>query len=871
MKTCPTCKQALPDDALFCPMDGTSLASAESDPLLGTVIADRYVLLERVGQGNSGTIYRGEHVVLRQKIAVKLLHHKLSKDETAVDRFRGEAATLAQIDSDHIVRVSDFGVAEDGRVFFAMEFLDGETLAAALGREGRFKEDRAVRVMTQVAEALSEAHKLGYVHRDIRPRNIFLCERKGEKDFVKLLDFGLAKLMEVPKGAKTALGTTLGDPRYMSPEQARGDQVDQRSDIYSLAIIGYQIVTGSPPFVGAGTFDVLTKHLEAQPVPIPDKAKGVSKHFADAVARALAKKPQDRYPTVTRFLEALAGKAPVEVSLEEKAKALKTTPAPGPKADDPAATMAYTAKQAEPAKTLMGTGADVKKVMAALDDAQTEKFAKIDEAPTDKLAKPGAAAKATPAAAAEASPPAADVPKPPAPQGAPWPATGPQAAKSAAKPAAAKPEPAELGDKGGVLPTTQRSPVSASVKAAATEPPVADDRPTIVEQPAYKPEDKPAAAPLQPTVPASSPIAAQATQADTPEDKAEEKAPAAGSTTSPPAAGGIQRVASHPGFDPDVQSYDANSQSGNWFAEGLAAEQQLATSTKSGPLPAIYDALDDEEESLKRNIPTGAIIGVVVGAAAVFLFLFLVVFRSSDEPEKKPKLAAKHVENPATENPVPKPEPEPKPEPKDEPGISTKDEPKAEPKPEPKAEPKPEPKPEPAPKPKPEPKPKPKPKKVEPKSKPKPKPKPAAVRRPKPKPKPRPRKPKMGLGRDPLAAATHVKEGRVQLQRGAYSKARGEFAKALEADPRNAGAHAGLGEVAFELGKYSLAAKHLRTAARLNPRSARYRYHLGNAYFKMGRTKGAVEQYRAALKISPNYAAARSGLEAAVRRLAGGG
>ena len=250
MKTCPSCHQVLPDDAMFCPIDGTSLASAESDPLLGTVVADRYVLLERIGQGSSGTIYRGEHVALKQKIAVKLIHAHFSEDEAAVERFRADAATLATLKSEHIVKFRDFGVAPDGRIFLAMEYLEGEPLATKLGAEGRFNEERAIFFLKQIVDALAEAHSHGFIHRDIRPRNIFVTEKKHGEEHVKLLDFGLAKLVEPRKSAKTVMGSSLGDPRYMSPEQARGDSPTQSTDIYSLGILAYEMVTGSPPFMG---------------------------------------------------------------------------------------------------------------------------------------------------------------------------------------------------------------------------------------------------------------------------------------------------------------------------------------------------------------------------------------------------------------------------------------------------------------------------------------------------------------------------------------------------------------------------------------------------------------------------------------------
>src|SRR5262249_55987213 len=149
--------------------------------------------------GGSGVIYRAEHVTLRRPVAVKLLHHKLTRDDLAIERFRREATTVAEIDNEHVVKVFDFGRAGDGRLFFTMELLVGATLRALLERDGRLSMLRAVDILVQLGEALAEAHAMGYVHRDLRPGNIFLTTRKGRTDFVKLLDFGLSKLL-TPEG-----------------------------------------------------------------------------------------------------------------------------------------------------------------------------------------------------------------------------------------------------------------------------------------------------------------------------------------------------------------------------------------------------------------------------------------------------------------------------------------------------------------------------------------------------------------------------------------------------------------------------------------------------------------------------------------------
>ena len=274
VKHCTQCGEAQDDDARFCPRCGTpTLKNApvpvENDPLLGQVISDRYLLVEKIGRGASGTIYRAEHTTLRKKVAVKVLHPQLSRDDTALERFRREATTVGELDNDHILSVIDFGRADAERLFFAMEYLDGLPLSTVVDREKQLAVPRVVDILTQVSEALVEAHGLGYIHRDLRPRNVFLITRRGRADFVKLLDFGLSKLILPDMEAKqTAMGMTFGDPRYMSPEQARGDTLDRRADIYSLGAVAYEALTGVPPYSGGGTFEILKQHLDA-PVPHP--------------------------------------------------------------------------------------------------------------------------------------------------------------------------------------------------------------------------------------------------------------------------------------------------------------------------------------------------------------------------------------------------------------------------------------------------------------------------------------------------------------------------------------------------------------------------------------------------------------------------
>src|SRR5258706_8785646 len=331
--TCAGCKHAYAENALFCPNCGRPKlrdASGVLDPLIGKLLGERFQILELIGQGGSGRISRAEHVTLRRKVAIKVLHTELSRDDLAVERFRREATTVAEIDNEHIVEIHDFGRTPDGRLYLAMELLEGETLDSVLARERQLSVERTADILIQVGEALMEAHAIGYVHRDLRPRNLYLAVRRGKANFVKLLDFGLAKLVETDaSAASTSLGMTFGDPRYMSPEQARGDRIDRRADIYQLGCIAYEMLTGAPPFSGSRVFDILTKQVSEIPQPLPTRRPGVPLWMEAACARRLAKDAENRFATTTRMVEALRrGLETGEIMEDEIARRRESIPPP---------------------------------------------------------------------------------------------------------------------------------------------------------------------------------------------------------------------------------------------------------------------------------------------------------------------------------------------------------------------------------------------------------------------------------------------------------------------------------------------------------------------------------------------------------------
>lgn len=322
----------MPDD----PNDPTTTTStdAASEPAAGSIIAERYRLIAHLGAGGMGAVYRGEHITLRKPVAVKFLHRFASADSEMVARFEREAQTAALIDHPHIAKAIDFGKLPDGTLYLVMEFVEGPTLAAVLRETPKLPPARALAIATAIGSALGRAHALGIVHRDIKPDNVVLCSRDGDSDFVKVIDFGIAR-MASSNVALTQIGTVFGTPGYLAPEQALGQTVDAAADQYALGVVTFQMLAGRMPFVADDAISLLQQHIMA-PIPrasefAPELPRGVD----DVLTRMLAKRPAERFPSVDAAVNALrsaigSAPAPASIAVASTADTIANRPAPVP-------------------------------------------------------------------------------------------------------------------------------------------------------------------------------------------------------------------------------------------------------------------------------------------------------------------------------------------------------------------------------------------------------------------------------------------------------------------------------------------------------------------------------------------------------------
>ncbi len=287
--------------------------------LVGQMVGGRYQVKSVLGEGGMGVVYEAEQQMgsTVRKVALKTLHAHLSHDPAVSARFNRECGTIAQLEHPNTIKVYDFGATPDGTLYIAMEFVAGKPLSKLIEESGALPPDRVLKIVKQIAGSLQEAHQQGVIHRDLKPDNVVLTQRAGEKDVVKLLDFGIAARTESADAQKeqklTQQGMVLGTPPYMSPEQFTGKALDARSDIYSLGVMVYEMLTGRLPFDAATPWQWATEHMTAQPLPF--EASPVSSQIPPqmraAVLRSLSKNRDDRQASVQAFYDELAGAAPV--------------------------------------------------------------------------------------------------------------------------------------------------------------------------------------------------------------------------------------------------------------------------------------------------------------------------------------------------------------------------------------------------------------------------------------------------------------------------------------------------------------------------------------------------------------------------------
>ncbi len=322
---CPSCHKDLEGHPPFCALCGAPIPNAAGpDPLLGRTLGRKFKITKLIGEGGMGAVYVGEQALGQhsRKVAIKTLHQHLSRDPKIRERFQREVGTLATLEHPNTVQVYDFGETEDGILYLVMEFVLGRSIADVLEKDGPMKAPRVEKILAQICGSLAEAHSKGIIHRDLKPDNIILTERAGQKEFVKVLDFGIAKRsgeLDRNEAKLTQQGMVLGTPPYMSPEQFTGQQLDARSDIYSLAVMAYEMLTGVLPFDAKNAFEWATLHMTAAPKPIEVSPNGAAlpESMRGAIMRALAKNKEQRFDSINEFHDRFAGlsvASPVEAA-----------------------------------------------------------------------------------------------------------------------------------------------------------------------------------------------------------------------------------------------------------------------------------------------------------------------------------------------------------------------------------------------------------------------------------------------------------------------------------------------------------------------------------------------------------------------------
>ena len=304
LKICPTCGTEYPMSERFCPRDGSALRTAggESNDLVGQIVA-QFHIIKKLGEGGMGQVYLAEHVKMQRKAALKVMNPGMTQDPDAIARFNREANNASKINHPNVCQIFDFGETPDGLIFLAMEYIEGPSLTALIEKNGSLPAPRAASIIHQAADALGVAHDYGIVHRDLKPDNIMIARNRDGSDLVKVVDFGIAKASTSDAQKVTKTGLVVGTPEYMSPEQLAGDQLDGRSDIYSLGLVAFNCLTGKLPFPSNSAQEAMIMRLTDQPKKLADmKPEGQwSAELQGVMDKALARDANERYQTAPEF------------------------------------------------------------------------------------------------------------------------------------------------------------------------------------------------------------------------------------------------------------------------------------------------------------------------------------------------------------------------------------------------------------------------------------------------------------------------------------------------------------------------------------------------------------------------------------------
>jgi serine/threonine protein kinase len=289
---CASCDRSYGAGTAFCPEDGTRLVRLdESDPMVGRSIDGRFVIRERLGRGGMGVVYRAWQASVGREVAIKVIRPRPGHDAATTKRFLREAKLASQLSQPSTVGVIDFGQGEDSVLYLVMELLRGRTLADVLRDQGRMSPERAVRIGAQICDACEAAHKLGIIHRDLKPANVMILDDPPGRDLIKVLDFGLAKVIDADESTVTQSGRLVGTPSHLPPEVAMGSPATQRSDLYAVGVILFEMLDGRPPFTADNINMMVALHAYQ---PAPELGPHVPRALAHVVARTLAKKPEAR-------------------------------------------------------------------------------------------------------------------------------------------------------------------------------------------------------------------------------------------------------------------------------------------------------------------------------------------------------------------------------------------------------------------------------------------------------------------------------------------------------------------------------------------------------------------------------------------------